>query len=89
MGGNIQINFSLYIYKIWQRLCNGSYISQKLLFVANGHHEAYGLIVQKSCNGGRRFRSRTCTSLEPKNNGRYCVGPDEDDGFCNIESCPG
>ena len=41
----------------------------------------------KSCDGGKRYRSRNCTNPEPKNNGLYCVGPDEEDRFCNIQRC--
>ena len=40
---------------MWQRLCNGFYTSQKPLLVAYGHHEAYGLIVQKAAMVGGVF----------------------------------
>ena len=46
-------------------------------------------VCTRSCDGGKHFRSRTCTNPEPKDNGRYCVGPDKMDGFCNIARCPG
>ena len=41
----------------------------------------------KSCGIGERFRSRSCSSPAPENNGEYCSGPRSEKEFCMIQKC--
>jgi len=42
-----------------------------------------------SCGGGTRFRTRSCDSPSPSDNGRYCSGSDRQVDYCNRDDCPG
>ena len=43
----------------------------------------------KTCGGGMKVRSRTCTNPAPSNNGTECVGEPEEEKECNSHPCPG
>ncbi|XP_048771850.1 coadhesin-like [Ostrea edulis] len=42
----------------------------------------------KSCDGGTKLRTRSCSSPVPRYGGRYCSGQSENSVLCNTNSCP-
>lgn len=42
----------------------------------------------KMCDGGISARTRLCVEPRPSENGKPCEGPDREENFCNILSCP-
>lgn len=45
-------------------------------------------VCSKSCGGGRRIKTRSCTNPAPQHGGRSCVGAARKRGNCNRQSCP-
>ena len=43
----------------------------------------------KSCGGGSRTRSRSCTNPLPAHGGQNCAGASSESGNCNTKECPG
>ena len=46
-------------------------------------------VCTRSCGGGIRKRTRTCSNPAPKHGGRTCPGPKEQIQSCNMKQCPG
>ena len=42
----------------------------------------------KTCGGGTKTRTRTCTKPAPAHDGAYCGGESTDEQNCNTQSCP-
>ena len=42
-----------------------------------------------TCGGGLRSRTRLCDNPPPQNNGKQCLGEDEELQACNSEACSG
>lgn len=45
-------------------------------------------VCTRSCGGGIRKRTRTCSNPAPKHGGRTCPGPKEQIQSCNMKQCP-
>ena len=43
----------------------------------------------KSCGGGQRKRTRSCSNPPPSRCGKTCVGDNEEVANCNTQACPG
>ena len=42
----------------------------------------------KTCDAGKKQRSRTCTNPKPKHPGRDCDGRNQERDGCNRHTCP-
>ena len=64
-----------------------------LIFAVNGGYSDWGPYGQcsKTCGGGVKTRSRSCTNPPPSNGGEDCsvLGSDTSTRRCNIDDCPG
>ena len=49
-------------------------------------------VCSKTCDGGVKNRTRSCTNPSPSNGGQTCtdqgLGPDEETSACNVNPCP-
>eukprot|EP00118_Oscarella_pearsei_P015639 m.142125 g.142125 ORF g.142125 m.142125 type:complete len:476 (+) comp38356_c0_seq3:932-2359(+) len=57
---------------------------------ADGGWSEYGewSLCDRSCGGGRRSRTRSCTNPHPKNGGKHCQGSPIQRGSCSTHFCP-
>ena len=60
-------------------------------YVANGGWSAYGAYgaCSKTCGGGTKKRTRTCTNPKPFGGGSSCSGASTQTVSCNTGCCPG
>ena len=63
------------------------------LSVVNGMYGTWSLWSEcdRTCGGGARVRSRSCTNPPAQFGGSDCssLGPDRETELCNLNSCPG
>lgn len=63
------------------------------LSVVNGMYGTWSLWSEcdRTCGGGARVRSRSCTNPPAQFGGSDCssIGPDRETELCNLNSCPG
>ena len=52
-----------------------------------GNWGTYG-ICSKTCNGGLKYRSRSCNDPLPAHGGSICSGPSSESALCNSNPCP-
>ena len=43
----------------------------------------------KTCNGGTKLRTRSCSNPAPAHGGNPCTGSASDSSSCNAQACPG
>eukprot|EP00795_Rhopilema_esculentum_P001080 gene1080-biopygen9833 len=60
-----------------------------LMFTVNGGWSSWTWgACSKSCGGGVKYASRTCTSPAPQNGGNSCAGASRQSASCNTHGCP-
>ena len=62
-----------------------------VFYLANGGWSAYGAYgaCSKTCGGGTKKRTRTCTNPKPFGGGSSCSGASTQTVSCNTGCCPG
>ena len=62
-----------------------------VFYLANGGWSAYGAYgaCSKTCGGGTKKRTRTCTNPKPFGGGSSCSGASTQTISCNTGCCPG
>ena len=62
-------------------------------FKVNGNYGTWSLWSEcdKTCGGGQRLRSRSCSSPKPQFGGSDCMklGPYHETEICSLNDCPG
>ena len=79
-------------YTSFSQECSHYSINPYLYFAVNGGYSAWGPYsnCSKTCGGGVRTKTRTCTNPPPSNGGNDCsgLGTSSTTKACNIDACP-